>query len=501
MKKLLYMFLAVSLLLFPFLISCTSAPPTVASRPQTTETQSADSQPVTVVKPAEKLEEISFKPLEFNPPIPVKHTLSNGMTVYLLEDNELPLFHVYALVKTGSIYEPEEKIGLSSIFATVMRTGGTTSRAPEVLNETLESLAASVEIGMSAEYATAFLSCLSDDTEVGLEIFADILMHPAFREDKLALRKLQVIEGIRRRNDNPVGIAQRYFAVEAYGLHHPMGWYPTEETVQNIRQADLKAFYERYFKPNNIMLAVTGDFKSARLLEQLENLFAAWKPGKVEMPATPQVEENKNGVVGYVFKDLSQSTILIGHLGLKRAPDNQDYFPLTVMNEILGASSFTSRLFREVRDKRGLAYSTGTVMNSSLYENPGVWFAYSLTRNDKTGEAVSVILDEINKIRMEPVGEDELNLIKEHIINSFIFGFESGSQVVFQQMMLDYRGYPQDYLANYTRKMAGVSSSDVLKAAQKYLHPDKLIIMVVGKAETFDKALSNFGRVKEIIPD
>ena len=211
-------------------------------------------------------EELTYEPIQFKPPTPQKYTLSNGMELYLIEDNELPVFDISGLVKTGTIYDPADKIGLASIFASVMRTGGTVSREPDALNEELESMAASVEIGMSPEYGSVSLSTLAEDMDKGLEIFADVLRNPAFREEKLDLRKQQAIEGIRRRNDNPIQLAWRNFSEILYGKDHPFGWYSEIENVENISVDDLKAFHARYFHPNNIMLSITGDFDTESLI-------------------------------------------------------------------------------------------------------------------------------------------------------------------------------------------------------------------------------------------
>ncbi|RKX77931.1 MAG: insulinase family protein [Spirochaetes bacterium] len=491
-----------------FLSSCASVPETERERGAALQAEDTDGGVEGEVEflregiqRAESLDEIAFSSIEFIPPEPQKHLLSNGMTVFLLEDHELPLFDLYAVVKTGSIYVSREKRGLESVFPVVMRTGGTPTREPDELNEELESLAASVEINMGAEYVTASLSCLAGDMGKGLEIFADIMKNPAFREEKLDLRKLQVLETIRRRNDNPVGIARRYFSAMVYGTEHPRGWYPTEDTVNAISREDLRSFHSKYFVPDNIMLAVTGSFETEALLEELESLFGSWQKVVVDFPEAKEITAPSQREVYYIPKDLNQTTIFIGHLGFKRSPGNEDYFPLLVMNEILGGSGFTSRLFREVRDKRGLAYAVGSALDTTSYEYPGVWFAYSLNRADKTCEAISLMLDIIEDIRRNPVGEEELSLIKEHIVNSFIFGFESSSQVVFQQLMLDFRGYPQDFLETYTEKIEAVTAEDVIRVAEEYLHPDKLVFVVVGNSDYFDGNLSDYGKVQEIVPD
>ena len=443
-------------------------------------------------------EELTFEPITFKPPVPEKRMLSNGMTLYLIEDHELPLFNINGLIKTGDIYEPKDKVGLSSIFASVMRTGGTVSREPDALNEELESMAAAVEVGMSREYGTFNLSTLAEDIEKGLEIFADVLRNPAFREDKLELRKQQAVEGIRRRNDNPIQLAWRNFSALLYGTDHPFGWYAEIEGIESITVDDLKAFHAKYYHPNNMMLAITGDFDTETLIAQLEKVFEGWETAEIMFPDIPTVDATPSPSVNYIFKDLNQTTMLIGHFGIKRTPDFPDYFALRVMNDILGEGGFTSRLMREVREKHGLAYMVGSIMHTSYYTNPGEWFAYSQTRADKTAEAISLIVDVVKGLRDTPVPEAELQRTKDSLINSFVFGFESSSQIAFQQMMLAYRGFAPDFLETFTDNIAKVTAEDVQTVAQKYLNPDALTIVTVGNKDSFDRPLDEFGEVNEI---
>ncbi|MYB93614.1 hypothetical protein F4054_02235 [Candidatus Poribacteria bacterium] len=443
-------------------------------------------------------EELTFEPITFKPPVPDKRVLSNGMTLYLLEDHELPLFNINGLIKTGNIYDPADKVGLASICAGVMRTGGTVAREPDMLNEELEFMAASVEVGMSREYSTVNLSTLAEDIEKGLEIFADVLRNPAFREEKLELRKQQAVEGIRRRNDNPIQLAWRNFSALLYGTDHPFGWYSEIEGIESITVDDLKAFHAKYYHPDNMMLAITGDFDTETLIPQLEEVFEGWESTEIAFPDVPIVEATSEPSVNYIFKDLPQSVMLIGHFGIKRTPDFPDYFALRVMNDILGEGGFTSRLMREVREKHGLAYMVGSIMQTSYYTNPGEWFAYSQTRTDKTAEAISLIIDVVKGLRDTPVPQAELQRTKDSLINSFVFGFESSSQIAFQQMMLAYRGFAPDFLETFTDNIAKVTAEDVQAVAQKYLHPDALTIVTVGNKESFDRPLDEFGEVNEI---
>ncbi len=443
-------------------------------------------------------EELTFEPIQFKPPVPQKHELSNGMVLYLLEDHELPVFDISGLVRTGSIYDSSDKVGLASIFASVMRTGGTISREPDALNEEIESMAASVEVGMSPEYGSVSLSTMAEDIEKGLEIFADVLRNPAFREDKLELRKQQAIEAIRRRNDNPIQLAWRNFSEILYGKDHPFGWYAEIEHVESITVDDLKAFHAKYYHPNNMMLAITGDFDTNTLIAQLEKVFDGWERTETDFPVILAVDNNPKPSVNHISKDLPQTTMLIGHFGIKRTPDFPDFFALRVMNEILGEGGFTSRLMKEVREKHGLAYMVGSLMQTSFYTNPGEWFAYSQTRAEKTAEAISLIINIIRDMRETPVSDDELQRTKDSLINSFVFGFESSSQIAFQQMILDYRGFAPDFLETFTDNIAKVTAEDVQAVAQKYLHPDALTIVTVGNQDNFDRPLSEFGEVNEI---
>ena len=443
-------------------------------------------------------EELEFEPIQFKPPVPEKHVLSNGMVLYLLEDHELPVFDISGLVKTGTIYDPADKIGLASIFASVMRTGGTISREPDTLNEELESMAASVETGMSPEYGSVSLSTMAEDIEKGLEIFADVLRHPAFREEKLELQKQQAIEAIRRRNDNPIQLAWRNFSAILYGMDHPFGWYSEIDDVESITVEDLKNFHRKYYHPNNTMLAITGDFDTQTLITQLEKAFDGWKQSDVELPTISEIENAPIPSVNYIHKELPQTTMLIGHYGIKRTPDFPDFFALRVMNDILGEGGFTSRLMSEVREKHGLAYMVGSLMSMSFYTNPGEWFAYTQTRTEKTAEALALIINVVSDLRENPVPSDELQRTKDSLINSFVFSFESSSQIAFQQMMLAYRGFAPDFLETYTDKIAGVTADDVQNVAQKYLHPDALTIVAVGNQANFDRPLSEFGDVNVI---
>lgn len=436
-----------------------------------------------------------FKPLEFHPPKGKVTVLPNGMKVYLLEDHELPLIRINAVIKVGSLYEPEEMIGLASFTGALMRTGGAGGKSGDEIDEILEFLSAGISTGIGVDSGGASLDVLAKDFDQGLMLFSDILMRPGFSEEKLDLLKKQEIEGIRRKNDHPPAIVSREFGKLIYGADSPYARESTIESVNKITRKDIQEYHAKFFHPNAIIFGVTGDFKSGEMIAKLTKAFGSWEKKEVEYPPVKPVVTVFTPSVNLVEKDVSQAYIRLGHLGVKQ--DNPDYFALSVMDDILGGQAFTSRLFKEVRTRQGLAYGVGSAVipgNSA----PGLFFAYCQTMSGKTGKALSAILENIRKIREEPVSQEELKQAKDSFLNSFIFSFSNPSQIVSRQISLDYWGLPADFLEKFRENVSRVTADDVLRVAKKYIHPEGLTILVVGKSAEFDRPLSDFGPVRVI---
>ncbi|WP_168057722.1 M16 family metallopeptidase [Candidatus Manganitrophus noduliformans] len=438
---------------------------------------------------------MTFPAPAFQPPKPERQVLSNGMILYLLEDHELPLIRMEVIVKTGSIYEPADKISLAGLTGAIMRTGGTKRHSGDEVDEIIDQMAADLSVGIGADAGGAWLDVLKKDFDAGLALFADILMNPVFEEEKLQIAKNNAIEMIRRRNDRPSSIASREFNKQIYGADNPYGREATEETVRSIVRDDLVAFHRKYFVPNNIMIGVTGDFDKKEIIAKIEKAFAGWKKKKIDFPEVPSVVERKDGGVYAIARPITQTQIRIGHLGIKQ--NNPDFFAVSILDDILGGGGLTSRLFSDVRTQRGLAYSVGSVFRPGNFER-GVFIAYGETRVDTTHQAISTILDHIRKIRREPVTDEELKRAKESFLNSFIFSFSSPAQIVSRKMSLEYYGLPSDFLERYRDNVAKVTKEDILRVAKKYLHPDRLVILAVGDDGKFDQPLSSLGKVTQI---
>jgi zinc protease len=422
-------------------------------------------------------------------------TLENGMRLFLLEDHELPLVNVSVIIRTGSVYDPAEKIGLASITGEVMRTGGTASMTGDEMDEQLEAIAASVETAIGLNSGSASMSVLKGDLDKGLSILADVLMNPAFREDKIQLAKMQAASSIARRNDSVGAIAGREFDKLIYGEDSVYARHIEYATIGGITRDDLVSFHGKYFGPNNAMLAVWGDFDTGQMIEKIEKVFDGWQKVDLDLPGVPKVEYEFRKTVNVVRKDdVNQSNIYLGHIGGLRS--DPDYFALIVMNRILGGG-FTGRLFKNVRSREGLAYSVyGSY--SANYDYPGEFYVGCQTKSESTVYAIRAMLEEVEKIRESEVTNEELALAKDSFLNSFVFNFDTKGEIVSRLMIYEYFGYPADFLQRIKQNVEKVSKQDVLRVAQKHLKPDKVQILVVGRPEDFDQPLSVLGPVSEI---
>ncbi len=441
--------------------------------------------------------QMTFKPVEFIPPEPDRVVLENGMVVYLLQDHELPLISMTATMRTGSWLDPADKIGLASLTGSIMRTGGGGSLSSEQVDEELEQFAGDVDISIGRQSGSASLDVLSKDLKRGLQIFAGLIRTPAFEPARVELAKLQAIEGIRRRQDHPGSIVGREFVKLLYGADHPTARESSIESITRITRDDLVAFHRKTVHPNGMMVGVTGDFDKPAMLALLREVFGDWKQGEVPELTIADVPQNPTAksVVRFVNKEISQTHLRIGHLSIKE--QDPDYVALAIANDILGGSSFRSRLFNDVRTKRGLAYSVGSRLNSGVHDQ-GVWLMRAETKLPSTQEVITRFVANLERMRTELVTDSELAEAKEAYVNSFVFSFASSSAIVGRLIELEYDGLPKDFLQQLRARVIALTKEEILTAAKTHFHPERLTIVAVGAGEALPKLLSGFGEVKEI---
>ena len=434
-------------------------------------------------------EQLQYPALDFHLPEVETLVLANGIRLYLKEDSELPLVQMKAMIGSGAMTTPPDKTGFDGLFGSTWRSGGAGERSPEELDDYLDRLAADLSASLGPYTAELDLSLRSEDLAQGVAVLGDLLRRPAFAAERLQLARLQAQESVRRQNDNPGSISRRLLLAALYP-HHYLGYSPSQKTLAAITRQDLVDFHQTYFAPNNLWIAVSGDFDRAALLRILEENFGDWSRREIPEQQVPPLVRPTSGAVQVAAKDLPQTTILIGDLGLTK--DHPDQYAVRVLNYILGGGGFNSRMMREIRSNRGLAYSAYSYFQVGR-RLPGPFVAGTETKNASVGPAINLTRDIMQDLRDRPVTDEELQLAKESQINSFVFGFENTHSVVSQQMSLAFFGYPLDYLAKYRERIAAVTAADVQRAAREFINLGQQQIVLVGNPAEFHGDLAGLG--------
>ena len=431
----------------------------------------------------------------FKPQQPKRIELANGMVIFLQEDHELPLIDGTARIRGGSVNEPASKVGLVDIYGEVWRTGGTKTQTGDQLDDLLEVRAAKVETGGGPDSTTISFSCLKGDLDDVFKAFTDVLQNPEFRAEKIDIAQKELFDGISRRNDDVAEIAQRESVKLAYGANNPYARNAEYATVAAVTRQDLIDWHGKYVHPNNIILGVSGDFDSAAMEARLRAAFDSWPKGAAA-PRKNEVKYSPAPPGNYLVPkdDVNQSTIHMVGLGTTR--DNPDYYAINVFNEAFGGG-FSSRLFNDIRTKRGLAYAVGGGIGTN-FGHPGILQVSIGTKSQSTIEAIRAATEDIDNLSKQPITDDEIQRAKDAILNAFIFRLDSPDKILAERMTYEYYGYPPDWLDKYQAEVKKVTAADVSRVAAKYMHRDQMAVLVVGNTKEFDNPLSSLGPVKNI---
>lgn len=442
-------------------------------------------------------DEIEIDNLEWNVPEAERFEFDNGLVVYLQKSTELPIVALKATLRAANIHDPADKLGLALVTGDVVMNGGIQTPERELsgdeVDEEKEFLAIRDYVWTRDEYTEFGFNFLAKDADTALQLFHDMLVYPKMEAHKMEIEKHRYIEQVRRRNDDPMRIAWREFDQAVYGEDSPWARTFDIETISNITHDDVIAFHDTYYKPNNTIITIYGDFEMDEMKSRLQTLFSDWEQEAIDVPEIPKIEREFEPGVYLVEKELNQSTVVMGHYGIRR--DNPDYFPVLVMNEILGGG-FGSRMFTEVRSNRGLAYATYSRLNEGT--DYGTFWAFCSTKSSTTVQAINVMRDVIESMIEEMPSDEEMQNAKDGILNSFVFKFNDTGELVNRLGRLEFYDRDRSFYDNYTENVSKVTKSDVQRVAEKYLHPDALKIVVVGNPEQFDKPLSTIGDVEKI---
>ncbi len=440
-------------------------------------------------------QQIKIPPLPaFQPQEPKRIALPNGLVIFLQEDHELPLIDGVVRIRGGSRSEPAEKAGLVDLYGEVWRTGGTKTQTGDQLDDFLEIRAAKVETDGLADSTTISWSCLKGDFADVFKVVSSLLREPEFRADKLDLAQKEYFDSISRRNDDPGEIASRESAKLAYGAKNPYARIAEYATVGAVTREDLLAWHHRYMQPNNMIVGVVGDFDSTQMEATLREAFGALPAGPAAKEPDIKFDPAKPGYYLVSKEDVNQSSIRMVELGTTRR--NADYYAIQVFNEAFGGG-FSSRLFRNIRTLKGLAYGVGGGIGTA-FDHQGITRLSVGTKSASTVESIQAIYDEIDNLAKNPLTAAEIQQAKDSILNSFVFNFDSPDKVLRERMAYEFYGYPPDFLEKFRTGVEKVTPEDVARVAPKYLHKEQLAILVVGNPSEFGKALTSLGPVSNV---
>ncbi len=408
--------------------------------------------------------------------IPTRSVTANGMTVLFLEQHFLPTVEINALVKVGSAQDPPDKAGLANLTASLLDEG-TLTRTSRQIAEQIDFVGGSLEAHSAEDFTTASTRVLKKDADLGFALLADMLQHPAFHKQEFERVRTQILGEIVSDDDDPGNVAMKAFHQLIFH-GHPYSWpaHGTEETLTKITVADIQQFHAREYLPNQTILVIVGDLTQDQAATLVQTHFGSWKkgaPSPYQMKKPASIERK---MVQLIEKDLTQSTIVLGHTGISRT--NPDYYAVTVMNYILGAGGFSSRLMDSIRDKQGLAYGIMSQFDSRLM--PGAFFISLQTRTDVTNQAIAGVLTEIKGMRDAPVTDQELNEAKSFIVGSFPLRVDSSAKLANVLAQVELYNLGLDYFTQYPRAIEKVTKDDVLRVAKQYLDPQHYALVVVG---------------------
>ena len=407
---------------------------------------------------------------------PTRFIAPNGMTVLVLEQHFLPIVEIHALIKAGAAQDPPEKAGVANLVASLLDEG-TTTRSSRQLAEQIDFVGGSLTVQAGEDYTTASARTLKKDIDLGFTLLADILQHPAFPKQEFERVRSQILGEISSDNDDPGHVAMKAFNQLVF-QNHPYRWpvNGTEETLSKITLAEVQSFYTKEYLPNQVILTIVGDVTAEQATTLVQTHFGSWKKGAVPSRAVKKPAAIDKKTVQLIEKDLTQSTIVIGHSGISRT--NPDFYAVTVMNHILGAGGFSSRLMDSIRDKQGLAY--GIMSHYDARVMPGSFWINLQTRTETTNQAISGVLIEMKAIREAPVSDQELADAKAFLMGSFPLRLDSTSKLTQVLAQVEFFGLGFDYFSQYPKWIERVTKEDVQRAAKQYLDPQHYALVVVG---------------------
>jgi zinc protease len=399
--------------------------------------------------------------------------------VYIVEDHTLPLVDITVAVHSGDWLDPVERAGRASFTGSLVRRGGTASRAPDAFDEQADFLGADIESVGNITRSGATLNVSSPSLGEGLDLFCEMIRSPRFDAQRVAVARDNLRESLGRRTDNPLEVLSREWGRLLYGPDHPRVREVTPRHLETLTPDELAAFHRATWRPDSMVVAMSGDVATADALARLETCFAGWPAPSEPPPAWPPkgsaLVPPRPGVY-VVERDIPQAKIVFGHLGAQqRGWDDPDEPVLEVMSKALGA-----RLLRRLRGELGLVYRAEASFEVG-FEDPGIFQVFLETENASAARAIQAAIAEVRRLREEPVPEPELAFARKSLLDGFPLLFDTAVEVASTFAEDEYLGRPHAYWQTYRDRIRRVTPGQVERAAQRYLQPDRMVVVLVGK--------------------
>ncbi len=412
--------------------------------------------------------------------------LSNGLTVLFVERHAIPAVQAHLTIKTGAVADPAGRTGLAALTAGVL-TKGTATRSAVEIAEAIDFIGGTLGADATEDFSSVSLTVLKKDLKTGLSLMTDVVLHPAFPSAEVDRVRRETLSSIQAAKDDPGTVADLAFAPLVFG-QHPYGRpvQGVESTVSSLTREEAVAFHRAFYRPNNAVLVLVGDLTPREARRVTKAAFGGWEkqsPPAVTVPAVAPLRERR---VAMIDKDLTQATVVLGHVGIARR--DPDFYAVTVMNYILGGGGFSSRLMTRVRDNEGLVYGISSGYDAKQY--PGAFSVGLQTKTESVPVAIRAVIAEIAKIRAEGATEAELEGAKNYLAGSFPLRYETNARLASLLGMVEFYGLGLTYFEDYPRNIRAVTLDDVRRVASARLDHERYALVVVGRtgAITLDPA-------------
>ncbi|MBU0520482.1 insulinase family protein [bacterium] len=428
------------------------------------------------------------------PPIEEK-ILNDGLKVVVVEHHELPVVSLRLMCKAGSQYDPAGKAGATSFMADLL-TKGTKNRTASEIADEIDFIGGN--LGAGSGWSGTYVTCtvLKKHLAKGLDIMQDVVLNPTFADDEIERNRQSTLSSIVNSKDQPSSVASKAYSEWLFGDHpYALPTEGTEETIAGLTREDIVGMYDLIFAPNNSVLFVVGDIKPKEGFKLAKEAFSSWEKGAAPVLSLPQTDAPEGYKIRLINKsDATQAQIRMGHLGISR--DNEDYFPVTIMNYILGGGGFSSRLVKIIRSEMGLTYGVSSSFSARLDQGP--FTISTFTKNESTLDAINAMLDVVKTYQEEGPTDQELQEAKSYLTGSYPLNFETPGDIASQLQSIEIYGLGSDYIEKYRSRIDAVTQKDVMRVAQEYLHPEDMLIVVLSNAEEVKADLEQIGPVEVV---